>query len=184
MSIQHRIFDKMARLSYEQALANAIRLLTGLEKKGVRIPRLSREEIGEAIRFYGMGHFLSNTSFKLGPVALTNTLTTNIFNPGTTTGGTNCTSAPFDKLYVCLTNLYLINKTAGAVTASLWIGATGANAAGTEFYVSGASVPANAMYSPPWWGFRRFGQADFLVGGAGASTSITLHGDGEIGIGA
>lgn len=122
------------------------------------------------------------TPFKLGPLALTTTLTTNIFNPGTTTGGVNCTASPFDKLYVVMKHMEIVNKTASAATASFWIGATGANSAGTEWWVQATSIPANAKAD--WYGYRRFGQADFLVGGAGTTTALSTDGEGEIGVGA
>ena len=120
--------------------------------------------------------------FKFGPIALTNTTTTNLLNPGTTTGGTNCTSAPYDKLTIILTHLRVVNKTAGAVTVSLWLGATGGNAAGTEFAFQAYSVAANSYVD--WYGRIPLSTADFLVGGAGANTSLSLEGEGEITVGA
>jgi hypothetical protein len=125
---------------------------------------------------------MQNTPHKIGPVALTTTTTTNIFNPGTTTGGVNCTSAPFDKLFVIIKHIRIVNKTAGAVTVSLWCGATGANTAGTEFAFQGTSIPANSYVD--WYGYRRIGQADFIVGGASANTSLSFEAEGEIGVGA
>ena len=74
----------------------------------------------------------------------------------------------------------IVNKTAGAVTFSLWKGATGANAAGTEVIGTGYSVAANAAYD--WYGMMRFDAADFLVGGASAGTSLSIQGEGEIGL--
>lgn len=119
--------------------------------------------------------------FSFGPVALTNTYTTNIFNPGTTTGGVNCTSAPFDKLNVRLDHLRIVNKTAGAVTFRLYKGATGANSAGTEIAYD-QSVPANSYVD--LWDLGRFATTDFLVGGASANTSLTIAGSGVIDVGA
>lgn len=118
--------------------------------------------------------------FRFGPIAMSATLTTNILNPGTTTGGVNCTSAPYDKLRILLTHIRIVNKTAGAVTASLWIGATGGNAAGTEFAFSGTSIPANSAQD--WWGEMPLDTTDFLVGGAGAGTSLSIEGEGLIGV--
>ncbi len=118
-----------------------------------------------------------NKIFNFGPLALTNTLTTNILNPPTATGGTNGGSAA---QYIVLKHIRLVNKTAGAVTASLWRGATGANAAGTEFLWQGASVPANSFLEA--FGIWRFDAADFLVGGASAATSLSIEGEGEIGV--
>lgn len=121
-----------------------------------------------------------NMAFRFGPLALTNTLTTNILNPGTTTGGVNSTSAPYDKLYIVLRHIRIVNKTAGAVTFSLWLGATGGNVAGTEVIGNGYSVAANSAFD--WYGLLRLDTADFLVGGASANTSLTIEGEGEIGV--
>lgn len=120
----------------------------------------------------------ANKTFRFGPIALTNTLTTNILNPGTTTGGVN--SGTGANLYIILRHIRIVNKTAGAVTFSLWLGATGANAAGTEVIGSGLSVPANSAID--WYGLLRLDPADFLVGGASANTSLSIEGEGEIGI--
>lgn len=120
---------------------------------------------------------MQNKKFRFGPIALTNTLTTNLLNPPTATGGVNGGSS---SMYIILTHIRVVNKTAGAVTFSLWLGATGANAAGTEVVGIGKSVPAND--SIDYYGSLRIDAADFLVGGASANTSLTLMGEGEIGV--
>lgn len=125
---------------------------------------------------------MQSMPFRFGPVAMSATLTTNILNPGTTTGGVASTGAPFDKLWIILTHVRIVNKTGGAVTFSLWLGATGGNAAGTEFIGNALSVAANSVYD--WYGRVRISQADFLVGGASAGTSLSIEGEGEIGVGA
>lgn len=122
----------------------------------------------------------SNKPFRFGPVAMSATLTTNILNPGTTTGGVASTSAPYDKLFLLIRHIRIVNKTAGAVTFSLWLGATGANSAGTEVIGIGKSVAANDVYD--WYGLLRLDTADFLVGGASAGTSLSIQGEGEIGV--
>jgi hypothetical protein len=119
----------------------------------------------------------SNKIFRLGPVALTATLTTNILNPPTATGGVGAgTSAN----YIVLRHIRIVNKTAGAVTFSLWLGGTGGNVAGTEVIGTGYSVAANSAFD--WYGAMRLDSTDFLVGGASALTSLTLSGEGEIGV--
>lgn len=118
------------------------------------------------------------TPFNLGPLALTNTYTTNIMNPGTTTGGVN--GGGSRNLYILLTHIHIVNKTAGDVTFRLYKGATGANAAGTEFLGYDVTVPANSYVD--FYGEWLFKVADFLVGGASASTSLTIMGEGEIGV--
>jgi hypothetical protein len=79
-----------------------------------------------------------------------------------------------------LTHLRIINKTAGAATFSLWLGGTGANAAGTEVVGIGTSVAANSYVD--WYGNLRLDSTDFLVGGASAATTLTIQGEGEIGV--
>ncbi len=120
---------------------------------------------------------MNNKAFRFGPVALSNVLTTNILNPPTATGGTNAGSS---SQYIILRHVRVVNKTSGAVTCSFWIGATGANAAGTEAIGQGLSVPANSFVD--WYGYLRLDAADFLVGGASAATSLSVQGEGEIGV--
>lgn len=121
----------------------------------------------------------ANKIVRFGPVALSNTLTTNILNPGTTTGGVGMPSTSTN-LYFVVRHIRIINKTAGAVTFSLYIGATGGNVAGTEFLGLGTSVAANSYVD--WYGQLRLDIADFLVGGAGAVTSLVLQAEGELGV--
>lgn len=122
----------------------------------------------------------SNKMIRVGPVALTNTLTTNILNPQTLTGGVSAGGTANTATYLILRHIRIANKTGTAATFSLWIGATGGNAAGTEFMGTAQSVAANSYVD--WYGMVRLDSADFLVGGAGTSTALTLSGEGEIGI--
>lgn len=124
---------------------------------------------------------MQNSQFRAGPISLNTTLTTNLLNPGTTTGGTNCTAAPYDKLQLIIKHLRIVNKTGGAVTFTLYLGATGANAAGTEVALQ-INVAANSEYN--LYCNLRLGTADFLVGGASANTSLVLFAEGEIGVAA
>ena len=120
-----------------------------------------------------------NKNMRFGPIALTTTLTTNILNPAVTSmaGPVGMT---ISQPYVILKHIRIVNKTGSAATFSLWIGATGANAAGTEFMGIGTSVPANSYVD--WYGHVRLDAADFLVGGAGTTTALTIQGEGEVGI--
>lgn len=118
-----------------------------------------------------------NKTFRFGPVAMSNTLTTNILNPPAASGGVNAGSSG---QYIILKHIRIVNKTAGAVTFSLWLGATAANAAGTEVIGTALSVAANSAYD--WYGQLRIDAAEFLVGGASAATSLTIQGEGEIGV--
>ncbi len=120
---------------------------------------------------------MQNKTFRFGPVALSATLTTNILNPPAASGGVN---AGASGQYIILNRINIVNKTIGVVSFSLWLGATGANAAGTEVIGSGQAVQPNSSY--PWSGRLRLDVADFLVGGASAGTSLTIEGEGEIGV--
>lgn len=119
----------------------------------------------------------SNKAFRFGPVAMSATLTTNILNPATATGGVNAGSS---SQYIILRHIRIVNKTAGAVTFSLWLGATGANAAGSEVIGTATSIAANSYLD--WYGALRLDAADFLVGGASAGTSLSIQGEGEVGV--
>lgn len=120
-----------------------------------------------------------NKVIRFGPVALTTALTTNIVNTAITSlaGPVGYTQT---QPYVILKHIRILNKTASPATVSLWIGATGGNAAGTEFAFQGTSVAANSYID--WYGSVRLDSADFLVGGAGTATALTFNAEGEIGL--
>lgn len=120
----------------------------------------------------------SNRTISVGPVALTTTLTTNIFNCALSSvaGPVGLTlTQPF----VILRHIRIVNKTGTAATFSLYKGATGANTAGTEIIGSGTTVAANSYFD--WYGMLRFESTDFLVGGAGTATALTFQAEGEVG---
>jgi|SRR3990170_2310413 len=118
-----------------------------------------------------------NRILRVGPVALTTSLTTNILNPAAAGAGTGYTPTAS---FIILRHIRISNKTATAATFSLWLGATGGNAAGTEFIGTAVSVPANSYID--WYGQARLDAADFLVGGAGTTLSLTLTAEGEVGL--
>ena len=119
----------------------------------------------------------TNKVFNFGPIALTTTLTTNLLNPPTATGGVNGGSSA---QYIVLRHIRVVNKTGSAATFSLWRGATGGNVAGTEVVGQALSVAANSFFD--WYGIMRFDSADFLVGGSGTATALSIQGEGEIGV--
>jgi hypothetical protein len=132
---------------------------------------------------------MDNKIIRFGPVALTTTTTTNILNPPTLTGGTGLAGTN-SNTYLVIKHIRIGNKTSSAASCALWIGATGANSAGTEAIMVGAasagaltqgvSVAANSYVD--WYGMLRMDTADYLVGGAGAATALTIEGEMEIGI--
>ena len=120
----------------------------------------------------------SNKLFRMGPAALSNSAA-NIVNCAITSlaGPVGYTQT---QPYLVIRHIRLVNKTGGAVTVSLYIGATGGSAAGTEFLGTALSVAANSAYD--WYGMLRLDSTDFLTGLASAATSITFEAEGEIGI--
>jgi hypothetical protein len=114
-----------------------------------------------------------------GPVALTTTLTTNIIAPAA--AGASAVGYTATATYIIIRHIRIVNKTGSAATFSLWVGATGANAAGTEFFNVGKSVPANDAVD--YYGQLRLeGANGFLVGGAGTATALTIIAEGEVGL--
>ncbi len=99
-----------------------------------------------------------------GPLALTTTLTTNVYNN---------TSA---LIYDVIKHIHVANKTASAATFTLYIGATGANAAGTE-YLLGVNVAANSEYNH--YCNLKLLSTDFIVGGSNTATALTITLMGE-----
>jgi len=121
---------------------------------------------------------MADKPFRFGPVALSATLTTNILKgPVQAAAGTGVGA---QDIYMVVRHIRIVNKTAGAVTFSLWLGATGGNAAGTEVIGIALSVAANSAYD--WYGNMRMDAADYLVGGASAATSLTIEGEGVMAV--
>ena len=129
----------------------------------------------------------SNKIQRSGPIALTTTTTTNLFNPPTLTGGTNVGGA---NTYLVVRHIRVTNKTTNAVQVALWLGLTGANTAGTEFafagiasagtLTNGVSIAANSYLD--WYGMIAIEAADFIVGGCATATAATINIEYEIGI--
>ena len=121
----------------------------------------------------------ANKLIRMGPVAMVTGSTPNLVSPAVTSlaGPVGFTMT---QPYIILRHIRLVNKTAGAITVSLYIGATGAAAAGTEFLGTALSIAANSAYD--WYGWVRLDSADFLTGSASANTSITFEAEGELGI--
>lgn len=119
---------------------------------------------------------MANAIFRSGPVAMANSAA-NILNGAVTalTGPVNLT-LPQPKLLV--TKVTIVNKTAGAVNASLFIGATGGSAAGTEYLVSATPVAANSQLQ--FYCKTQLLSTDFLSGFASAATSLTIEIEGEV----
>lgn len=99
-----------------------------------------------------------------GPVAMSATMTTNIYNQGSAL------------IYDIIRHIHVVNKTSSAATFRLFLGATGANTAGTELFYD-QSVAANSSFD--WYGVLKMLSTDFLVGGASAGATLTITVMGE-----
>jgi hypothetical protein len=119
---------------------------------------------------------MQNTPWSSGQIAVTNTAA-NLVNPPTLTGGVN---PKFTKTYLVLKKITITNKTGSSHTISLYIGATGGSAAGTEFACVAKTVPANDRIEIVC--NKRLDTTDFLTGLADANTSIVIDFDGEMGL--
>lgn len=120
----------------------------------------------------------SNKQIRIGPVAIA-AAAGNLVNPPTLAGGVN-PPAGSAASYLILRHIRIVNKSGAAVPVSLWIGATGGSAAGTEFAFTAKSVPAND--SIDWYGAVRLDTTDFLTGLAGTVTTLLFNAEGEIGV--
>lgn len=101
-----------------------------------------------------------------GPLALTTTLTTNVY------AGAGGSALIFDKV----NHIHIANKTASAATFTLYLGATGANAAGTELFV-GKSIAANDTFD--FYCALKLASTDFIVGGSNTTLALSITIEGE-----
>jgi hypothetical protein len=119
----------------------------------------------------------SNKLERFGPAALPNAAA-DILHPAPAPGA-GAVGYVVTASYIILRHIRIVNKTAGAVTFSMWLGATGASAAGTEVIGNALSVPANSAFD--WYGMLRIKSTEYLVGLASAAASLTWEGEGEVG---
>lgn len=118
-----------------------------------------------------------NKKLNIEPIAVT-TGVTNLLNCAITSlaGPVGYTQT---QPYMLVKHIRANNTTGAAITLTLYKGATGASAAGTQFASPGNNIPANS-----WTDFyteARFDAADFLTGVASAA-GIVLNIVAEIGL--
>lgn len=99
-----------------------------------------------------------------GPVALTTTYGTDIYVP------------PSALKYSVIRHIHIVNKSGGAATFRLYLGATGGTAAGTELFFD-VSIAAGSYFD--WYGALKVASTDFLVGGSNTATALTITVMGE-----
>jgi hypothetical protein len=120
----------------------------------------------------------TNKQESFGPIAVPNAAGNLIAPAAAGAGPVGYTATA---TYILLRHIRILNKTGGAVTFSLYKGATGGSAAGTEFMGTAVSIPANSYVD--WYGQLRLeGTNGFLTGLASAATSLVLTAEGEVGL--
>lgn len=120
----------------------------------------------------------SNKTVRFGPTAIP-TSATNMVNCNVTSlaGPVGFTmTQPF----VVLRHIRVVNKDSTARTFSMFVGATGGSAAGTEIIGTLLSVAANSAFD--WYGLLRLDAADFLTALASTVTTLVFEAEGEIGL--
>ena len=91
----------------------------------------------------------------------------------------NIYTPPASTIYTVIRQIHLANVTATAATATLYVGATGGSAAGTEL-LKGVSIPANSEYYLSL--VLRMDSTDFLSGLSGTASAITIIVEGELNV--
>lgn len=121
----------------------------------------------------------SNKREVFGPIALTNSVA-NLIAPAAAGGSAVGYTATAS--YILIYRILVANKTGSPATVTLYKGATGGSAAGTEIAVS-KTVPANDQIAIDFpGGLRLEGTNGFLTGLASASTTLVLTATGEVGL--
>jgi hypothetical protein len=80
--------------------------------------------------------------------------------------------------YLVLKHMRVINKDTIAHVISLYIGATGGSAGGTEFGWANFSLAAQSTQD--WYGTQRLDSTDFLTGIADLASKVTINLEAEI----
>ena len=74
-------------------------------------------------------------------------------------------------------HIHIVNRTTSTVTFSMYVGATGGSAAGTELYKD-YSIAAKGTFD--WYPIMRLKSTQFLTGEASAATSLVITISGEV----
>jgi hypothetical protein len=123
---------------------------------------------------------MADRTFRFGPTALTTSIANVLNGTVTSWAGPVGILPAMAGVYLNLRHVRIVNKTAGAVSFSMHLGATGAEAAGTEVIGSLLSVAAYSAFD--WYGLMPMVAADFLTAKASANTSLTVEGEGAIAV--
>lgn len=87
----------------------------------------------------------------------------------------NLYTPPNTAVYTVINHIHVANVTGGAVSFSMYVGATGASVAGTQLF-GGKSIPPNDSFD--YWCNLKMLSTDFLTAGDGngAALVITIEG--------
>lgn len=88
----------------------------------------------------------------------------------------NIYTPPNSAVYVEINHIHIANVTAGPVTFTLYVGATGGSAGGTELEKQ-VSIAANSVWNEYYR--LRMDSTDFLTGLASAATSLVITVSGQ-----
>lgn len=92
-------------------------------------------------------------------------------------GATDIYTPAAATIYTVIRHIHIANVTSGAVTFTMYVGATGGSAAGTELF-KGFSIAANSSYD--YYCALKMVSTDFLSGLASAGSSLTVVVEGEM----
>ena len=130
---------------------------------------------------------MSRIPFRFGPQYLASGSAANILSPGTATGGVLPTinasggtfaTSQYVNLCIVITHLHIINTAATPIFLTLYLGASGGSAGGTEFAWGGTLIAANDY--DDFYTETPIYVGEFLTGIASASTSMTIEGAGYL----
>jgi hypothetical protein len=88
----------------------------------------------------------------------------------------NIYTPPASTIYTVIRHIHIANVTTTPKQFSLYVGATGGSAGGTELFKD-MTVDANRTFD--WYCNRKMLSTDFLTGVASAANSLTITVDGE-----
>lgn len=109
---------------------------------------------------------MPGTPFRTGPAYLATT-SENVYNPAANT-------------YALVRQIHVANTNASARAVSLWLGATGAEAGGTEI-IKGKSIAGNDEWNEYYPSGKKMTSTEFLVGLSSVdATSLVITVIGEI----
>ncbi len=124
---------------------------------------------------------MQNTQLNFEPVYVAGSVG-NLFNIGVTSMS-GPVGVTLGQPYALIKHIRLLNTDSSAHTVTLYKGATGGSAGGTQFaFGASVSIPANS--SVDWYAGgqgARFDSGDFLSGVADTGSKVVINLEGEVG---